>query len=130
MIKLDITGNEKGASNLIVAENKENYKMNTSNTIDLNNGKIQELTQLKTNSDEVGVINMMQGNNALKIEKKLEEKKHGFQLKINKFDIYFGIKKNEERELELKEKKFKNLQNLKAVQEDREKQAVKFLGDL
>ncbi|MGB3366292.1 MAG: hypothetical protein WBA54_02285 [Acidaminobacteraceae bacterium] len=105
--------------------------MKKTNTIDLNNFGVNEKTEIKTNKSEVGVINMsVQGNNALKIEKKNEDKKSGFQFKINKFDIYFGITKNEEREIELNEKKIKSYQNLKAVQADREKMAVKFLGDL
>lgn len=101
------------------------------NKIDLNNMNNNKIMDVNTKSNEVGVINMsMHGSNALKIEKKTEEKKGGFQLKINKFDIYFGIEKNEERELELRERRLKKVQNLNAVKEDREKQAVKFLGDI
>ena len=134
MIKLDIKGNENRGCNLVIEENKGIYKMKTTNTvnkIDLDNGNANEVRNIKTNNSEVGVINMsMQGNNALKIEKQVEEKKRGFKLKINKFDISFEIKTNEEREMELKVKKFNNIQNLKAVEADREKMAIKFLGDL
>lgn len=100
--------------------------------LEIETGENRECNRLDNYKKEnLGVINMsINGSNALKIEEKNEEKKGGFQIKINKFDIYFGIKKNEEREQEINERKIRSIQNLKAVEADREKHIVKYLGDL
>ena len=79
MIKLDIKGNENRGCNLVIEENKGICKMKTTNTINkinLNNKTIEDVRNIKTNNSEVGVIDMnIQGNNALKIDKKTKHKK-------------------------------------------------------
>lgn len=120
----------KSGFKIVKGNDTEGIHMKRSNeTLNMQSGQ--------TSTNEKGEINMNMniiGSNALKIENKLNENEgdnmNEFKLKLNKFDIYFGINKNEKRERAINEKRIKAVENLKAVEADREKQFARFLGDL